>query len=61
MVDGKAEAYSLPGTGPKRFKALRMLRDRNGALWIGTTGRMFLRSLTASPVIILISLGIQGL
>jgi signal transduction histidine kinase/ligand-binding sensor domain-containing protein len=39
MVDGKAEAYLLPGAAPKQFKALRMLRDRNGALWIGTTDR----------------------
>jgi signal transduction histidine kinase/ligand-binding sensor domain-containing protein len=39
LVDGKAEAYSLPGTGPQPFKPLRMLRDRNGGLWIGTTDR----------------------
>jgi signal transduction histidine kinase/ligand-binding sensor domain-containing protein len=39
IVDGRAETFSLPGSGPKRFKALRMLRDRNGALWIGTTDR----------------------
>jgi signal transduction histidine kinase/ligand-binding sensor domain-containing protein len=39
LVDGKAEAYSLPGTGPQRFKPLRMIRDRNGGLWIGTTDR----------------------
>src|ERR1700686_2592896 len=37
LVDGKAETYSLPGTGPRRFKPLRMFRDRNGSLWIGTT------------------------
>jgi ligand-binding sensor domain-containing protein len=39
VIDGKTEAYSLPGTGAQRFKALRMLRDRNGGLWIGTTDR----------------------
>jgi signal transduction histidine kinase/ligand-binding sensor domain-containing protein len=39
LVDGKDEAYSLPGNGPQHFKALRMLRDRNGGLWIGTTDR----------------------
>jgi signal transduction histidine kinase/ligand-binding sensor domain-containing protein len=39
LVDGKAEAYSLPAIGPQRFKPLRMLRDRNGGLWIGTTDR----------------------
>jgi signal transduction histidine kinase/ligand-binding sensor domain-containing protein len=39
VIDGKTEAYSLPGTGARRLKALRMLRDRNGGLWIGTTDR----------------------
>ena len=36
--DGKAEAYSLAGvTGP--FTARRILRDRDGGLWIGTSDR----------------------
>src|SRR5712671_112446 len=39
LVDGKAEAYSLPGTALHAFKPLRMHRDRNGGLWIGTTDR----------------------
>jgi signal transduction histidine kinase len=39
LVDGKAEAYSFPGAGPQHFKPLRMHRDRNGGLWIGTTDR----------------------
>src|SRR6266403_1739143 len=39
LVDGKAEAYSLPGTTLHAFKPLRMHRDRNGGLWIGTTDR----------------------
>ncbi|HEY6764572.1 MAG TPA: two-component regulator propeller domain-containing protein, partial [Candidatus Sulfotelmatobacter sp.] len=38
LVDGKAEAYSLPGIGP-RFQAARLLWDRNGGLWIGTPDR----------------------
>jgi signal transduction histidine kinase/ligand-binding sensor domain-containing protein len=38
LVDGKAEAYPLPGTGP-RFQAARLLWDRNGGLWIGTPDR----------------------
>jgi ligand-binding sensor domain-containing protein len=37
LVDGRAEAYSLTGTGPRRFKPLRMFRDHSGSLWIGTT------------------------
>lgn len=39
LGDGKFEGYELPGAGPQRIKALRMLRDRNGGLWIGTTDR----------------------
>jgi len=39
LVDGKAEAYALPGTALHAFKPLRMHRDRNGGLWIGTTDR----------------------
>src|SRR5579863_9768448 len=31
----KAEEYSLPGNMPK-FQARRLLRDREGGLWIGT-------------------------
>jgi PAS domain S-box-containing protein len=38
LVDGKAEAYSPPGIGP-RFQAARLLWDRNGGLWIGTPDR----------------------
>src|SRR6202045_733668 len=38
LVDGNAEAYSLPGTG-LRFQAARLLWDRNGGLWIGTPDR----------------------
>jgi len=39
LVDEKTEAYSVPGTAPQPLKALRMFRDRNGGLWIGTTDR----------------------
>jgi len=39
LVDGKTEPYSLPGIEPQSFRPLRMLRDRNGALWIGSTDR----------------------
>jgi signal transduction histidine kinase/ligand-binding sensor domain-containing protein len=37
FVDGKTEAYPLQGTLP-HFKAHRLLRDRDGGLWIGTAG-----------------------
>ena len=60
LVDGKAEAYPLPGVG-RQFKATRLLRDRDGGLWIGTAtgvscmctreGRICLRSLTVSQEI----------
>ena len=35
FAGGKAEAYSPPGVAPD-LNALRMRRDRNGALWIGS-------------------------
>jgi signal transduction histidine kinase/ligand-binding sensor domain-containing protein len=35
FVDGKTEAYSIGGTS-RQFRAHRILRDRNGGLWIGT-------------------------
>jgi ligand-binding sensor domain-containing protein/signal transduction histidine kinase len=38
LVDGKADAYSLPGSVGK-YTPVRLLRDRNGGLWIGTTDR----------------------
>jgi ligand-binding sensor domain-containing protein/two-component sensor histidine kinase len=38
LVDGKAEAYQLPGV-TQQFTPVRLLRDRNGGLWIGTTDR----------------------
>ena len=38
FFDGQAKAYSLSGiTG--RFRAKRILRDRDGGLWIGTSDR----------------------
>jgi len=38
LVDGKAEAYPLPGIGAQ-FQTARLLWDRNGGLWIGTPDR----------------------
>jgi len=37
LKDGRIEAYSLPVSG--QFDPNRLLRDREGNLWIGTTGR----------------------
>jgi signal transduction histidine kinase/ligand-binding sensor domain-containing protein len=37
LVDGKAEAQPLPVGG--RFSAYKLLRDREGGLWIGTSGQ----------------------
>jgi signal transduction histidine kinase/ligand-binding sensor domain-containing protein len=36
FVDGKTEAYPLPGFS-LNFQARRILRDRDGGLWIGTS------------------------
>jgi len=38
LVDGKAEVYPLPGDG-RQFSPTRLLRDRNGGLWIGSADR----------------------
>jgi ligand-binding sensor domain-containing protein len=35
LVDGKAEAYTLPGS-QRLFRPIRLFRDRDGGLWIGT-------------------------
>src|SRR5216684_1065699 len=35
FVNGKTEAYLLP-EGARKFRAERILRDRDGGLWIGT-------------------------
>jgi ligand-binding sensor domain-containing protein len=37
LVDGKAEAYPLPAAG--QFKPYKLLRDREGGLWIGMAGQ----------------------
>jgi signal transduction histidine kinase/ligand-binding sensor domain-containing protein len=36
LVDGKIEAYPIRGAG-RQFAPSRLLRDRNGGLWIGTS------------------------
>jgi signal transduction histidine kinase/ligand-binding sensor domain-containing protein len=38
LVDGKVDAYQLPGPVGK-YTPVRLLRDRDGGLWIGTTDR----------------------
>jgi len=35
FVEGKTDAYPLPGVA-RQFRATRILRDRDGGLWIGT-------------------------
>jgi len=43
LADGRAEAYPLSGiTG--QFRAKRILRDRDGGLWIGTSDRGLLHA-----------------
>jgi signal transduction histidine kinase/ligand-binding sensor domain-containing protein len=38
FLDGKTEVYPLPGNG-EELRAHRMLRDRNGGVWFGTSDR----------------------
>ena len=42
FVDGKTEAYPLPGIA-RQFEAFRILRDRDGGLWIGARNHGLLR------------------
>ena len=41
LVQEKSEVFPLPGAG-RESRPLRMLRDRDGNLWIGTVGRCLL-------------------
>ncbi len=36
LIDGKVEAHPVPGAG-RQFNPTRLLRDRNGGIWIGTS------------------------
>jgi ligand-binding sensor domain-containing protein len=38
LVNGKAEEYPLPDIG-RSIRPTRLLRDRNGGLWLGTAGQ----------------------
>jgi len=38
LLERKSEVYPLPGVG-RQFTPTRLLRDRNGGLWIGTADR----------------------
>jgi signal transduction histidine kinase/ligand-binding sensor domain-containing protein len=38
LLNGKSEAYPLPGS-KRQFSPKRLLRDRNGGLWIGNADR----------------------
>src|SRR4030095_2337551 len=38
LAGGKTEAYTLPGV-VRAFRPQRLLRDRDGGLWIGTLGQ----------------------
>jgi len=42
LADGKVQPYPLPGVG-RKVHAVRLLQDRNGGLWVGTTDRGLLR------------------
>ena len=59
FVDGKTEAYSLAGK-LGQFRANRILHDRNGGLWIGTTGRGLLHIHEGRTDVLLSSDGLSG-
>ena len=59
FADGKTEAYSLAGK-LGQFRANRILHDRNGGLWIGTTGRGVLHIHEGKTDVLLSSDGLSG-
>jgi signal transduction histidine kinase/ligand-binding sensor domain-containing protein len=59
LVDGKVEAYPLPGTG-KQFNPDVLLRDRNGGLWIGTNGHGLLHMYQGRTDVFAQSDGLSG-
>ena len=59
FVDGKTEAYSLAGK-LGQIRANRILHDRNGGLWIGTTGRGLLHVHEGRTDVFLPSDGLSG-
>jgi ligand-binding sensor domain-containing protein/signal transduction histidine kinase len=57
--DGKTEAYPLPGI-PGKFIAKRLLRDRDGGLWIGTQDRGILHVHQGRTDVYALSEGLSG-
>jgi signal transduction histidine kinase/ligand-binding sensor domain-containing protein len=59
LVDRKAEAYPLPGSG-LRFKPQKLFRDRDGGMWIGTADRGLLHVHRGRTDLFLRSDGLSG-
>lgn len=57
--DGKTEAYSLPGIQGE-FSAKRLLRDRDGGLWIGTQDRGIVHVHQGRTDVFALSEGLSG-
>ncbi len=43
LADGRVQPYPLPGAG-RQFHPCKLLRDRDGGLWVGTTDRGLLHA-----------------
>src|SRR5205807_73916 len=59
FVGGRTEVYSLGAISPQ-FSATKILRDRNGSLWIGTVGRGLLHVHQGKTDAFLSSDGLSG-
>ena len=59
FVDGKTDAYSLRSSSP-RFRATKILRDRDGGLWIGTLDRGLLHIHQGRTDVLLPTDGLSG-
>jgi signal transduction histidine kinase/ligand-binding sensor domain-containing protein len=59
FVDGKIEPYRLPGNVPQ-FDARRVLRDRDGGLWIGTLRRGLVHVHKGGTDVFSVSDGLSG-
>jgi signal transduction histidine kinase/ligand-binding sensor domain-containing protein len=59
LVGGKAEPFPLPGAS-RQFKTMRMLRDRDGGLWIGTNGQGLLHTHQGRTDLVTQSNGLSG-
>lgn len=60
FVDGKTEPYRLSGT-VQQFRTTKLLRDRDGGLWIGTSDRGVIHARHGTADVLGLSAGLSGI